>query len=298
MFILKRVCPKCAEFVDKKAKICPYCGEEFDKEKEIKVDDKSAEFDISAMITYSDGEPEVNQTEVSQTEENETENNETRKRHPHKKKQPAKEVIDAKVDENGEINVETKDVTFFEGATENYSVKAARGETKKQKPKWWEIYKWADIYLARKKINKEVNKAARVEPPFVNHWVLLTLAILFGYVGAHNYYAKNNRRGLFITISLILALIVVAVPVLRDNVGVSIGGGLGFVVLSCWIWDIVAIIWRRFKFRESRLQFICKLNLATREKLGEKYVNIKEWFIPYDERKLIKKNAKKRRKQK
>ena len=295
---MKKVCPKCAEFVDKKAKVCPYCGEEFDKAKETKVDEKSAEFNISAMITYSDGEPEVSVSqETANDEESAPEENKARKRHPHKKKQN-KEVIDAKVDENGEINVETRDVTFFEGAADNYSVKVARGETKKQKPKWWEIYKWADIYLARKKINKEVNKAARVEPPFVNHWVLLTLAILFGFVGAHNYYAKNNRRGLFITISLILSLVVVAVPVLRDNVGISIGGGLGFIVLSCWIWDIVAIIWHKFKFRESRLQFICKLNLATREKLGEKYVNIKEWFIPYDERKLIKKNAKKRRKQK
>ena len=65
---------------------------------------------------------------------------------------------DVKKDENGELEIDTTDVTYFEGAKQPYGAKSARGERDDEKIQWWEIYKWADLYLARRKINKEVKK--------------------------------------------------------------------------------------------------------------------------------------------
>ena len=197
---------------------------------------------------------------------------------------------DVKKDENGELEIDTTDVTYFEGAKQPYGAKSARGERDDEKIQWWEIYKWADLYLARRKINKEVNKAARIEPTYIKHGVLLCLAILFGWMGAHNFYAKNRGKGWFVLSSLIIALIVVSVPAFKGVIDVSIGGGLGFVILIMWLSDVISIVMRRYKFRESKLKFIAKLNLETRKKLGKKYININEWFVPYENRpKKIKK---------
>ena len=206
-----------------------------------------------------------------------------RKRHKHKQKIIDRPVVE--VESDGSYNINTSDVTFFEGAKEEYSAKKARGEGEQEKIQWWEIYKWADLYLARRKINKEVNKAAVIEPAYISHVTLLLLCFFFGIFGAHNYYAKNYKKGAFVSIALLIAMIVVAIPELEGVINVSVGGGLGFIVVAMWVWDFVAILFYKYKFRESKLKFISKLNLETRKKLGRKYVTIREWFVPYEERK-------------
>ena len=206
-----------------------------------------------------------------------------RKRHKHKQKIIDRPVVE--VESDGSYNINTSDVTFFEGAKEEYSAKKARGEGEQEKIQWWEIYKWADLYLARRKINKEVNKAAVIEPAYISHVTLLLLCFFFGIFGAHNYYAKNYKKGAFVSIALLIAMIVVAIPELEGVINVSVGGGLGFIVVAMWVWDFVAILFYKYKFRESKLKFISKLNLETRKKLGKKYVTIREWFVPYEERK-------------
>lgn len=218
------------------------------------------------------------ETENKTTQNDEPVEPKIRKRHAHKRK--TRDIPEITVEEDGSYNIETRDVTFFEGMQENYSVKKARGEGKPEKIQWWEIYKWADLYLARRKINKEVNKAAVVEPPFVSHGVLLILALLFGWMGAHSFYAKNYVRATVSLVSIVLASVIVSVPALAV-VQLSLGGGLGFVAVALWLGDIISILFRKYKFRESKLKFICKLNLATRKKLGKKYENISEWFKPY-----------------
>lgn len=213
----------------------------------------------------------------------------TRKRHAHKKKNK-QELPDVTVDGDGAYNIDTRDVTFFEGAQENYSVKKARGEDKYAKIEWWEIYKWADLYLARRKINKEVNKAAVIEPTYVKHGTLLILCLLFGWMGIHNFYAKNYRKGIVTLSSFAIAFSLVvafdAVANLESILG-SVAGMFGLIAAFLWISDLVAIICRRYRFRESKLKFICKLNLETRKKLGKKYVTINQWFKPYMKKQKI-----------
>lgn len=333
----KRVCPMCAEIIDKKLTKCPICGHNFAAEKENELaafanslDEKgeqksniapsarvvtqenlSKNGDKDNLYISSDGadtnlSADKNDAETTLTEDaektsaaaganeagaasgNEASQTAVRKRRKHKRKQ--QEVPDVKKDENGELEIDTTDVTYFEGAKQPYGAKSARGERDDEKIQWWEIYKWADLYLARRKINKEVNKAARIEPTYIKHGVLLCLAILFGWMGAHNFYAKNRGKGWFVLSSLIIALIVVSVPAFKGVIDVSIGGGLGFVILIMWLSDVISIVMRRYKFRESKLKFIAKLNLETRKKLGKKYININEWFVPYENRpKKIKK---------
>lgn len=333
----KRVCPMCAEIIDKKLIKCPICGHDFAAEKEDELtalanslDEKgeqksniapsagaatqenlSKNGDKDNFGASSDGavtnlSADKNDAETTLTEDAEktsaaggaeeggatsgdkASQTTVRKRRKHKRKQ--QEVPDVKKDENGELEIDTTDVTYFEGAKQPYGAKSARGERDDEKIQWWEIYKWADLYLARRKINKEVNKAARIEPTYIKHGVLLCLAILFGWMGAHNFYAKNRGKGWFVLSSLIIALIVVSVPAFKGVIDVSIGGGLGFVILIMWLSDVISIIMRRYKFRESKLKFIAKLNLETRKKLGKKYINISEWFVPYENRpKKIKK---------
>lgn len=334
----KRVCPMCAEIIDKKLTKCPICGHDFAAEKEDELsafanslDEKgeqksniapsagantqenlSENSDKDNLGISSDGadtnlSADKNDAETTLTEDAEktsaaggaegggatsgdkaSKTAPVRKRRKHKRKQ--QELPDVKKDENGELEIDTTDVTYFEGAKQPYGAKSARGERDDEKIQWWEIYKWADLYLARRKINKEVNKAARIEPTYIKHGVLLCLAILFGWMGAHNFYAKNRGKGWFVLSSLIIALIVVSVPAFKGVIDVSIGGGLGFVILIMWLSDVISIIMRRYKFRESKLKFIAKLNLETRKKLGKKYININEWFVPYENRpKKIKK---------
>lgn len=333
----KRVCPMCAEIIDKKLTKCPICGHNFAAEKEDELaafansldekgEQKSNIAPSAGVVTQenlsengdkdnlgisSDGadtnsSADKNDAETTLTEDaektsaagganeagaasgNEASQTAVCKRRKHKRKQ--QEVPDVKKDENGELEIDTTDVTYFEGAKQPYGAKSARGERDDEKIQWWEIYKWADLYLARRKINKEVNKAARIEPAYIKHGVLLCLAILFGWMGAHNFYAKNRGKGWFVLSSLIIALIVVSVPAFKGVIDVSIGGGLGFVILIMWLSDVISIVMRRYKFRESKLKFIAKLNLETRKKLGKKYININEWFVPYENRpKKIKK---------
>lgn len=333
----KRVCPMCAEIIDKKLTKCPICGHNFAAEKEDELaafanslDEKGEQksniapsagvvtqenlsengdkdnLDISSDGADTNLSADKNDAETTLTEDaektsaagganeagaasgNEASQTAVRKRRKHKRKQ--QEVPDVKKDENGELEIDTTDVTYFEGAKQPYGAKSARCERDDEKIQWWEIYKWADLYLARRKINKEVNKAARIEPAYIKHGVLLCLAILFGWMGAHNFYAKNRGKGWFVLSSLIIALIVVSVPAFKGVIDVSIGGGLGFVILIMWLSDVISIVMRRYKFRESKLKFIAKLNLETRKKLGKKYININEWFVPYENRpKKIKK---------
>ena len=129
--------------------------------------------------------------------------------------------------------------------------------------------------LARRKIKREVNKAARVKPEFVSKTKLFILCLLFGWFGAHNFYAKNNVKGWTVLSLLTVSIIVVLVDPLYKLMGVFAGGGCAFVVVSLWLYDIVCIIMNRYKYKITKMQFIRKLNIETRAKLGRKYINIK-----------------------
>ncbi len=218
------------------------------------------------------------------------------KRHKHKKKKQ-EELPEYSVDENGEYNINTKDVTFLEGVeAPTYSVKKARGDYKQEKLKWWEIYKWADRHLAKRKIMKEVNKASRKTPYGISRGVMITLCLLFGYMGAHSLYAKNYGRGLTSLISFIIAVIVISVEPLYRIMGVFVGGGLGFLVMAMWVVDLLALIMNRYKYRISKEEFISNLNVETRAKISNKYIDFDRTVFKAKEEKRKEKILRKKNK--
>ncbi len=201
------------------------------------------------------------------------------------------------LDENGEFNIDTKDVEIVgeetgkiieEQYNKSYSVKKARGDYRPPKIKWWELYKIADRSFARRKIKKEVNKAAIQKPSFISKTKLLLLAIFFGWMGAHNFYAKNYKKG---WVSTICVLIASGVMVLKDYsrffqlISFSAIGFSGFVFLLIWISDLISIIIGRFKYRIQKEAFIFGMNIETRAKLGEKYIDLelyqKPWWVRF-----------------
>jgi len=296
---MKRVkfCPKCMNIIHKKDEECSQCGmkvsemvqdeslsimPKFTKQEEVIVGDDGKELskkeirklkenkviDFEKEFYGEESESEQNENSSDASEESKNKP----KRHKHKSKK--KNVPNYTVDAEGEFDINTKDVTFFENQ-EEYSVKKARGDYEPEKLKWWEIYKWADRMLARRKVMKEVNKAAVVRPEFVNKGILAILCLLFGWMGAHNFYAKNNAKGWTVLGMFVAALIIVQVPVLYQFMGIFVGGGLGFIVISMWFYDFICICFNRYKFRITKMQFIRKLNTETRAKLGKKYINMK-----------------------
>ena len=214
-----------------------------------------------------------------------------------KRRRKKSDQFQFEVDENGEFNIDTKDVEIIGDEVakiyeervnkQTYSLKKARGDYKPPKIKWWEIYKLADRSFARRKIKKEISKAAKVKPDFVSKGKLLTLAIFFGWLGVHNFYAKNKKKG-FVTLTFlfisILGLALNNVPFFK-TIELWMIGFSGFVVLVTWISDIVNILFNKFEYRIQRDKFIAGMNIETRAKLGEKYIDLellkKPWWVRF-----------------
>lgn len=220
------------------------------------------------------------------------------KRHKHKSKINKNDQPQFTVDEDGSYNIDTKDVTYLEGVNKpTSSIRKARGDIKEEKIEWWEIYKWADKMLARRKIKKEVNKAGNKIPKGINRGSLIAWCIFFGWLGIHNFKAGNKKKGWFIVISDLIIIPVINVPVLYKIMGVFVGGGLGFIVLSSWFLDLFALIFNKYKYRISKEEFISNLNIETRVKLNKKYVDFdKVIFKEKEEARLNKKVIKKQKK--
>ena len=313
-----KFCPKCMNIIHKNDEKCSVCGllvsemqqKEIEKiEKQEKLFEQAKE-DLSKQIA-EENSIEENEGSVENTEQNfgsqenqnsENSNTPAPKRHRHKKKkQRVEDTPQYTVDEDGNFNIDTKDVTFLEGMeTPTYSVKKARGDAPViEKLKWWEIYKWADRMLAKRKIMKEVNKASRKIPYGINKVSMIILCLLFGWMGAHDFYAKNNKKGWTILSFDIVVGIVLSVPVLYKIMGVFVGGGLAFFVLFIWIFDFIDLLMNRYKYRISKEEFISNLNVKTRAKLGKRYIALdKTVFKAKEEKRIEKLNKKKQKKSK
>lgn len=300
---MKRVkfCPNCMEIIGKKDTECKKCGMKVDDMQENNIlevlpnkkdrNTKKVYKDEQGNIISKKEYIKIQESKEIDFEEtflnNESENNiieekdgsvdEIIKRKRHKHKSKKKDAPEFSVDESGEYKIETKDVTFFENleGQEEYSVRKARGEIKEDKIEWWEIYKWADKMLARRKIKKEVNKASVVKPDFISKTKMILLCLFFGWMGAHNFYARNTVKGWTILSMLTISIIIIQIPVLYQIMGVFVGGGLGFVVLFMWMHDFIALCFNKYRYRITKMQFIKKLNATTRAKLGKKYIDIK-----------------------
>lgn len=235
---MKKVCLNCARFIDKKADVCPYCGHVFTA-------------------------PKKNVINVDKQQKQNT---------PKKKK--SKTVVT--VNENyGTIHISTKDSVYY--SSKDYSARVARGEYKPEKLKWYEVDKWADKILTRRRINKVVNKEASKVPENLNYWAMLVLTILTGFVGLHNFYAKNYKRGIFMLCMFLFSLgIVGLVPYLPflSYVQWSLGGGIGLIVAVMWFLDVFRVIFKKYIYQYSRIEYIKMLDTETRAKLGQKYIDL------------------------
>lgn len=312
-----RQCPRCASEINKQDKVCPRCGLPVEKmgqgedslAEDLEYQSKSTKLNRAqkkekkrlARLAKKEAKKQKKLAEsVSNTDfKNLAKNSEhsADQEIKLKRRKNKNDEFQFEVDENGELNIDTKDVEIIgEEASkiyeekheqQTYSVKKARGDYRPPKIKWWEIYKLADRSFARRKIKKEVSKAARVKPDFISKTKLLILAILFGWCGAHNFYAKNKKKG-FVTLSFlllsILGLMLNDVPFFKA-IELWIIGFTGFVVLVIWISDVVNIIFDRFEYRIQKDKFISELNIETRAKLGEKYIDLellhKPWYVRF-----------------
>lgn len=312
-----RQCPRCASEINKQDKVCPRCGLPVEKmgqgedslAEDLENQSKSTKLNRAqkkekkrlARLAKKEAKKQKKLAEsVSNTDfKNLAKNSEhsADQEIKLKRRKNKNDEFQFEVDENGELNIDTKDVEIIgEEASkiyeekheqQTYSVKKARGDYRPPKIKWWEIYKLADRSFARRKIKKEVSKAARVKPDFISKTKLLILAILFGWCGAHNFYAKNKKKG-FVTLSFlllsILGLMLNDVPFFKA-IELWIIGFTGFVVLVIWISDVVNIIFDRFEYRIQKDKFISELNIETRAKLGEKYIDLellhKPWYVRF-----------------
>ena len=223
------------------------------------------------------------------------------KRHKHKSKIKKEDQPKYTVDSDGSYNIDTSDVTYLEGIeAPTYSVRKARGDApKEEKLKWWEIYKWADRMLAKRKIMKEVRKASHKRPEGIKKSSMLLWCLFFGWLGIHNFYAKNNKKGWTIVIFDIIIGLVINIQPLYEFMGVFVGGGLGFVVLAMWLYDLCCLIIDKYRYRISKEEFISNLNVETRSKLGKKYVAFdRSVFKEKEKARLEKLNKKKEKRRK
>ena len=307
-------CPRCASELNANDKVCPRCGLPVDKmqydeeqvvneskltavqkkeKKRIAKEEKKAKKREQKLREQkSDTDFSVYASNAEQSEQTDEVLTHRQKREKIKK---AKMTPKFELDENGEFHIDTKDVELVgeetgkiidEHYAKTYSIKKARGDYHEPKIKWWEIYKLADRAFARRKIKKEVSKASKIKPDFIKKSKLLLLAIFLGWTGAHNFYAKNKTKGWVTLISLLLSVGVMQLAKYSSffaSIQISVGGFFGFVTLVIWFGDAINIMFNNFKYRIQKDAFIFNMNIKTRAKLGEKYIDLdlyqKPWWI-------------------
>ena len=314
-----RQCPRCASELNIKDKVCPRCklpvskmekseetlAEELEKQAESKKLNRAQKKEKKRLAKLAKKEAKkqrklaesISNTDFSQfatNSEHDSNNNNNEILPKFRKKNSDK--FQFEIDENGEFYINTKDVEIIgeetakileEKRQQTYSIKKARGDYKPPKIKWWELYKIADRAFARRKIKKEIAKASKVKPDFISKGKLLTLAIFGGWFGAHNFYAKNKKKGflsLGFCITSVVGMFLNNVPFFKA-IELWLIGFTAFVVLAIWSSDIINIIFNKFTYRIQKEKFISSLNIETRAKLGEKYIDLellrKPWWVRF-----------------
>ncbi len=299
-----RQCPRCASEITAYDKVCPRCKLPVDK----MTFEAEASEETEKKVVYASAEKRAEkrrkkeekkaakkakrlQRERSTTDFSKFVNGEEEQLSKRKARKNKKNKLEFDIDENGELNIDTSDVEIVGKETgklieerykQTYSVKKARGDYRPPKIAWWEIYKIADRAFARRKIKKEVNKAAKVKPDFISKTKLILLAVFFGWLGVHNFYVKNKKKGWTSLISCFaISLIFIVAPEFFMPVRVSIGGLFAFIVFWIWWGDIINIAFGSFKYRIQKEKFIEQMNIETRAKLGEKYIDMDLYRSPW-----------------
>lgn len=298
---MKKPCPKCFNFISSRASECPICHTEIKKQTSKKTSVKDILKDdldkspISPNLEALAKEAEEQEKILDKVEgiSNLEKNNKSSKDIYHQKNGRIKWV--PKYKREGWVNktqkvstpritgvhIDISDVSYFERTKNKYTpsnklVTDIGGKYEMEKLKWWEIYKWADRQLAKRKINKFVKKEAVKRPVGVSFWVLFFLSLFTGYLGLHNFYAGNNRKGIVSVVSFTLAFGFVIFLDKIEFFHTYMQGLLcavpGLIALFIWVSDFLSICLKRFKFKKSKIAYIKTLDIETRARLGKKYI--------------------------
>lgn len=299
---MKKICRNCFNYVDKNEEICPICNKPTNgkplKEKKEKVErltKKKKDVAIEGVEVVDTNSMQA--SESTNITDNSLESESIKKEKKvdtrpkwipkHKRANYAEEKERLKgthVRVKGKhIDVSTISVLQGKVGDNKYKPKTAGGEIdyRQEKLQWWEIYKFADRWLVRRAINKHVKKASYERPKRVSYWLLLVLSIFTGFVGGHSFYARNYKRGI---VSASLFGLSMSMVVLMEyfpwfsNFQYSLCALPGLICIMMWIWDIMLILIKKYRFRISKLNFIYSLDVETRSRIHNKYINVPNWY--------------------
>lgn len=292
-------CPRCGNLIMKREKVCPRCGTPIVRESkadsseaEELTNKRRAEVESKVVVTENVSAAKREQLEkekqkqakqeaatelqMSKTKQKKLANDKAKAKKKKTYKHKKVNVFEARDDGEGGLKIDVSDSSFLDETKHLGGNIKSDGAKKKykipEKLKWYDIAKWADRMLARRKVKRAVNKAGTEIPDYVSKPAMIVLCVLFGYMGAHSFYAKNYVRACVSLFSVIISSIVISIDVLTKYVGVSIGGGFGLVFVVMWLWDLFAIIFNKYRYRTSKDKFIATLNFDTRAILGRKYI--------------------------
>lgn len=315
---MRKPCPKCFTFVNvKKGECCPVCHYEFEDKKKKKIKEETISTSITPDVAPDDNNSKISPNlqqlydEANRSQHDEASHNDhdeccchdcehcehdeitdiyhqkngrvrwVSKAVREGKIKAPKRVAEPRV---GGVHIDVEKYTYFGRSRSKYIPNEKKfvykedGEYKIQKLEWWEIYKWADRQLAKGKIKKAVKKESIKKPERVSFWVLFSLCLFSGFVGVHNFYAGNIKRGIVQASCFALAF---GFVIFLDGIAFfnQYMQGLmcalpGLIAVVMWISDFIAIIFKKFKYEESRINYIKTLDLETRARLGKKYIYI------------------------
>lgn len=275
---MKRICKYCFNFVDRSYKICPICHRRVDGKSPERVNSSNNAFKSTKLVDEKPEIPEIQSDELH-------------KIHWVPKKEREGYTKDKSKQKNVRIegrHIDVSRIAIFneEQEASKYTPKKLHTEVteddyKLRKLEWWEIYRRADRMLVRRKLNKVVKKQACVKPKKISQLGMFILCLIGGFIGLHDFYAKNIKRG---TVTLGLFTWAISLVALMDvfpwisYVQYSLIALPGLVCLMRWVWDLLAIITKRYVYKESKLNFIYSLDVQTRARLGNKYIAVPNWY--------------------
>lgn len=299
---MRKPCPNCFNFVSKGDE-CPICHYNFKAKKVIKEEDKKPDATtqnpgISPNLEKLYAEQQkVEKLEESAELQGQTEQTEQKPIDPYHQKNGRVKWVSKRVREGkvraprkvsnprvGGVHIDVSKYSYFGRSYNKYNPSTERivvqnnGKYELEKLKWWEIYKWADRQLAKNKIKKQVNKEAIKKPERVSFGVLLSLCLLSGFLGVHNFYAGNIKKGLISSISFAIAMVFVifldSIPFFNAYFQGLLCAIPGLICLVIWLSDSISILFKRFKYKTSKIAYIKTLDIETRARLGKKYIYI------------------------
>ncbi len=298
---MKRLCRNCFNFVDKNLSTCPYCHKPVlgkkkakQQEEENKVKTRTVE-DVEAIkqkqLERADDVCSCESQDCHECGHHHKQGSyfDRPKWISKKKRKGYAESIEHKKGTHVRVkgvHIDVSSISFLQGKVglqNKYKPKQAGEEIdyRQEKLKWWEIYRFADRWLVRRAINKHVRKASVVRPEKTSFWTLLLLAIFTGFLGGHSFYAKNYKRGIVslscFSLSIVMVVLMDYIPFMQ-NFQYSLCALPGLISLMMWAWDILLIIIKKYKFRVSKLDYIYSLDVETRARLNNKYIDIPNWY--------------------